>query len=41
MKADALYPSLKVFSYVVILLMAVAVVYAGYIAIVHWPRIGV
>lgn len=32
---------LKLFSYVVILLMVVAMVYSGYISIAYWSGIGV
>lgn len=41
MDTRALYAPLKIFGYVVLLLMAVAVVYAGYISIKYWSGIGV
>jgi hypothetical protein len=37
----ALHGSLKVFSYVVLLLMAVAIIYAGFIGVKYWTGIGV
>ncbi len=41
MNAEKLYSPFKWLSYLVLLLMALAVTYAGYIAVLHWPRIGV
>ena len=37
----AIYTSLKVVGYVVLLAMVGAVIFAGYIASVHWTGIGV
>lgn len=41
MKAELFYPSLKWFSYLVVLLMAVAVGYSAYTAVAYWPLITV
>jgi len=41
MQGAALHGALKVFSYVVLLLMAAAIFYAGYIGIKYWSGIGV
>jgi hypothetical protein len=36
-----MHEALRIFSYVVLLLMAVAILYAGYISIEYWSGIGV
>ena len=36
-----MHSSLKIFSYVVILLMAIAMLYSAYISIKYWAGIGV
>lgn len=36
-----MHGALKIFSYVVLLLMAVAMLYAGYISIDNWSGVGV
>ena len=41
MNEERIYPPLRWFSYLVLLLMAVAMVYATYISIVHWSGIAV
>ena len=41
MTPTAVYTSLKVVGYVVLLAMAGAVIFAGYIAALHWTGIGV
>ncbi|HEY8555387.1 MAG TPA: hypothetical protein VIL43_12710 [Burkholderiales bacterium] len=41
MEAGAIYRPLKVLSYVVILLVAAAILYAVYISIRYWSGIGV
>ncbi len=41
MKATNLVPVLRLAGSIVLLLMAVAVVYAGYTAISYWPSIAV
>jgi len=41
MKATSLVPVFRLVGSVVLLLMAVAVVYAGYTAISYWPSIAV
>lgn len=41
MRDRTIYRPLKVFSYIVLLLMAVAIVYSGYISLKYWPGIAV
>lgn len=41
MKGAAAYGSLKVLSYVILLLMLLAIGYAGWISLTHWDGIGV
>lgn len=41
MQNGTAFKSVKIFSHVVLLLMAVAIAYAGYISIQYWPSIGV
>jgi hypothetical protein len=41
MNAQTLYSPLRWLSFLVLLLMAVAVGYAGYISLANWPAIGV
>jgi len=41
MNEERFHPPLRWVSFVVLALMAVAVVYAGYISIVHWSGIAV
>lgn len=41
MKTDSLFSPVRWLGILVLLLMAVAVVYAGYIAISYWPSISV
>ena len=41
MKSTSLAPVLRIVGSIVLLLMAVAVVYAGYTAISYWPSIAV
>lgn len=41
MKSQSVYPPFRWVGFVVLLLMALAVVYAGYIAISYWPSIAV
>lgn len=36
-----MYGPLKIFSYVVVLLMVVAMIYAAYISVKYWAGIGV
>ncbi len=36
-----MYRPLKIFSYVVVLLMVVAMIYAAYISVKYWAGIGV
>jgi hypothetical protein len=40
-RSAPMHSSLKIFSYVVILLMAIAMLYSGYISIKYWAGIGV
>lgn len=40
-RAAATHAGLKVFGYVVLLLMAITIVYTFYITIVNWSHIGV
>lgn len=35
------YTPMKIVGYIVLLLMAVAIIYAGYITLTHWAGIGV
>lgn len=41
MRETALTGPLRILSYVIVLLMAIAVVYAGYITVSYWSGIGV
>jgi hypothetical protein len=41
MREDAFTGPLRILSYVIVLLMAIAVVYAGYITVSYWSGIGV
>jgi hypothetical protein len=41
MNDERLYSPMRWFSHLVLLLMAVAMVYAAWISIVHWAGIGV
>lgn len=41
MDAKALVTPLRILSYVVIAVMAVALIYAAYISLVNWPGIAV
>lgn len=41
MSGPPYYTPVKIVGYVVLVLMAVAIVYAGYITLTHWSGIGV
>lgn len=41
MSGAAYYTPMKIVGYIVLFLMAVALIYAGYITLTHWAGIGV
>ena len=41
MRDQAIFRPLKVFGYVVLLLMVAAIVYSAYISLAYWPGIAV
>ncbi len=41
MHGAAYHTPMKIVGYIVLLLMAIAIIYAGYITLTHWAGIGV